>query len=160
MEFLDLIPGNRLYLDTNVWIYALEGYAAYIAILTDLFGQIDEGNLRAVTSELTLAEALVKPFIDQNVERQHVYQRVLQNSAHLQLIPITRQILVRSAELRATESLLKLPDAIHVTTALVSHCDAFLTNDKRIRDIANLPIFQLSNIVNSKNSPEAEDLTT
>jgi predicted nucleic acid-binding protein len=166
MEFLELVPGSCLYLDTNIWIYALEGYADYISFLTDLFGQIDEGNLQAFTSALTLAEVLVKPFMDKNVERQQAYQRTLQNSAHLQIIPITRLILIQSAELRAAENYLKLPDAIHVATALAVHCDAFLTNDKRIRavdpmgTISALPVLQLSDIIRAKNSPEADDLAS
>lgn len=60
MGILDAIQGNR-YLDANIWIYALEGYPVFIQDLNQLFQSIDQGNLSAVTSELSLAEALVKP---------------------------------------------------------------------------------------------------
>ncbi|MGI2907050.1 hypothetical protein [Tolypothrix sp. VBCCA 56010] len=53
MGILDAIQGNRVYLDTNIWIYALEGYPAFIHDLTQLFQSIDRGNLSAVTSELS-----------------------------------------------------------------------------------------------------------
>ncbi len=41
MGILDAIQGNRIYLDTNIWIYALEGYPAFIQNLTHLFQSMD-----------------------------------------------------------------------------------------------------------------------
>ncbi|MEH2106079.1 type II toxin-antitoxin system VapC family toxin [Nostoc sp.] len=56
MGILDTIQGTKVYLDTNIWIYALEGYPAFVQDLTQLFQSIDRGNLSVVTSELLLAE--------------------------------------------------------------------------------------------------------
>lgn len=67
MGLLNALQGHQIYLDTNIWIYALEGYPDFIQPLTELFSHIDQGNLKAVTSELTLAEVLVKPLMDQNL---------------------------------------------------------------------------------------------
>ena len=64
---MDSITGEGLYLDTNIFIYALEGYPKFIASVRALFAAIDEGRIRAVTSELTLAESLVKPMMDGNI---------------------------------------------------------------------------------------------
>jgi predicted nucleic acid-binding protein len=69
MGILDAIQGNRVYLDTNIWIYASEGYPPFIYNLSQLFQSIDQGNLNAVTSELSLAEALVKPFQNQDLAK-------------------------------------------------------------------------------------------
>ncbi len=49
-------------------MYALEGYPAFQPILTPLFETIDCGDIQAVTSELTLAEVLVKPLLDRSCE--------------------------------------------------------------------------------------------
>lgn len=64
---------SHVYLDANIFIYALEGYPEFLSILTDLFDMIDNGKLKAYTSELTLAETLVKPMIDNNTQLQKVY---------------------------------------------------------------------------------------
>ena len=56
MVILNAIRGERVYLDTNIFIYALEGYPDFVDELTELFESLDAGNLSAVTSELTLAE--------------------------------------------------------------------------------------------------------
>lgn len=134
-----------VYLDTNVWIYALEGYPALVQPLTELFTAIDRGDISAVTSELTLAEVLVKPFMDGSPERQAAYQQVIRSTSTLQVFPVSREILVEAAKLRATAQL-KLPDAIHVATALLTQCSTFLTNDRKLQSIPNLPVFLLSEI--------------
>ena len=48
---MDVIKGERIYLDTNIFIYALEAYPAYVSTLTSLFAAIDEGKITAVTNQ-------------------------------------------------------------------------------------------------------------
>lgn len=140
-----LTLSGRLYLDTNIFIYALEGYPVFRAVLTRLFEALDRGELTAVTSELTLAEVLVKPLLDQHAERQAAYLQALQPSTSLQLIPVSREVLIAAARLRA-EGNLKLPDAIHAATAQLSGCSQFLTNDARVPALPGLVIRRLSEL--------------
>jgi predicted nucleic acid-binding protein len=77
LELGTLPSGSRIYLDANVWIYALEGYAAYATQLAALFTRLDAGDLIGATSELTLAEVLVKPFADKNYALQQRYIETL-----------------------------------------------------------------------------------
>lgn len=71
---LAAIPaGSRIYLDTNVWIYAPEGFPPFTSALTALFARIDNGELVGVTSELTLAGALVKPVGLHQVHLERLY---------------------------------------------------------------------------------------
>lgn len=57
----ETLKGQRIYFDSNVIIYQLIGYQALQAQLAAVFGMVDEGECQAVTSELTLAEVLVRP---------------------------------------------------------------------------------------------------
>lgn len=136
---------GRVYLDTNIFIYAFEGYPVFRPVLTTLFESLDRRELTAVTSELTLAEALVKPLLDRHAERQAAYLQLLQPTASLQLVPVSRDILIAAARLRA-EAHLKLPDAIHVATAQLTDCAHFLTNDAHIPAFPGLAIRQLSEL--------------
>jgi hypothetical protein len=43
-------------LDTNILIFALEGYPIFRTVLTTLFDALDRHELSAVTSELTLGK--------------------------------------------------------------------------------------------------------
>ena len=70
---MDVIKGERIYLDTNIIIYAMEGYTEYASSLATLFAAIDEGKLSAVNSELTLAESLVQPMMNDNAHLQKIY---------------------------------------------------------------------------------------
>jgi predicted nucleic acid-binding protein len=70
-----------VYLDTNIFIYALEGYPAFRPALSALFEALDHHEITAVTSELTLAEVLVKPLLDRHAEREAAYLQVLQSTS-------------------------------------------------------------------------------
>ncbi|MBX3335903.1 MAG: PIN domain-containing protein [Nitrospira sp.] len=136
---------GRLYLDTNIFIYALEGYSTFRAVLTSLFDALDRHELAAITSELTLAEVLVKPFLDRSIERERAYLQILQPSASLQIVPVTRDVLITAARLRA-ETNMKLPDAIHAATAQITACSHFLTNDAQVKTIPGLTILSLTDL--------------
>jgi len=144
MARVNILTG-RVYLDTNVFVYALEGYEEFRSRLTTLFERIDRGELQALTSELTLAEVLVKPLLDRNKEREAVYHQVLRSSASLQVTPVTRDVLVAAARLRADHGL-KLPDAIHAVTAQLTSCQQFLTNDARFKHLPGFPVLLLSQL--------------
>jgi len=62
MARLSRIRGTTAYLDTNLFIYAVEGYEPEEAFVRALFLALEGGEFAAVTSELTLAEVLVRPF--------------------------------------------------------------------------------------------------
>jgi predicted nucleic acid-binding protein len=141
-----LASGTWVYLDTNVWIYALEGYAAYAPVLKGLLERIDRADLLAVTSELALAKALVKPLSENKAHLQRLYEEALQSADGLTVVPITREILVEAASLRAHHPVLKLPDAIHAATALALNCSHFLTNDRRFADVPGLTVVSLAEL--------------
>ena len=143
MGLLNSLHGDRIYLDVNVWIYGLEGYPDFLVDLTALFQAIEQGRLTAVTSELSLAEALVKPMKDQNLAAQAIYQQAISDRDHVEVLPVDRKILIQSAQLRTTNKL-KLPDAIHLATAISSNCSTFLTNDKGFCTAKQLPVVILS----------------
>ena len=141
------VSGKVIYLDANIFIYLLEGYTEYVSLLKQLFDLIDENQLHAVTSELSLAETLVKPMADGNSVLQEIYKSVIQTSDALTVVPISREILLCAAQIRAKS--LRLPDAIHLATAQVSGCHIFLTNDKRLKRMANIEIILASELKDS-----------
>lgn len=116
MGKLSDLLGSTVYLDSNIVIYAVEGLPEYAIPIKALLVAMDAGEITSVTSDLTLAEVLVKPKEDQNYALQEAYRRFLNPTHTLLAVPISRQILEDAAEIRASSSL-KLPDAIHLATA-------------------------------------------
>jgi predicted nucleic acid-binding protein len=130
LDILSWIAGRKTYLDVNVFVYALEGFPEVSHALAALFKAIDSAAIQTVTSELALAEALIKPIQNKNIQHQAFYEMAIRSRRGLQVVPVLRTILLEAARLRGTTGL-KLPDAIHLATALSSGCEVFLTNDHR-----------------------------
>src|SRR4051794_5420079 len=126
MAGLGTILGRAVYLDTNIFIYAVEGYEPEAAFLRELFAALERGRFAAVTSELTLAELLVKPFELGREDVVSAYTDLLEPSGRLAVVPVDRAVLVKAARHRATLGML-MPDAIHVATAVGAGCEMFLT---------------------------------
>ena len=142
MGLVDALAGKRVYLDANVFIYALEGYGEHVAALFELFAALDERRASAVTSELTLAELLVKPFRVESVEMQRLYFDAIQDRPCLRVIPVSRGVLVESARLRASESM-RLPDGVHFATARLEGCAMFVSNDLRLRSCHGIEVVRM-----------------
>ncbi|MCD2172657.1 type II toxin-antitoxin system VapC family toxin [Rhizobium sp. C4] len=129
-------PNARIYLDTNIFIFALEGEDAELRmVLAELFSIAPQKNeIRFVTSLITVSEGLVRPYRLAHADLIDQYERTLLDSPWLQNIPVDFRILQTAAILRAQNLGLKLPDAIHLATALLLGCSVFLTADLGIKE--------------------------
>jgi uncharacterized protein len=131
--------GQLIYLDSNIVIYALEESSDWPDAVRALLDAIDASQIRAVTSELTLAEVMTKPLQSSSPEHLSKYKQFLSPTGALWMPSVSRDVLTAVAALRATTGL-KLFDAIHVATAQSTHCDYFLTQDERLgRALADRP---------------------
>jgi predicted nucleic acid-binding protein len=142
MEILEDLQGGQVYLDTNVFIYAVEAVTEYRAAVETLFGLIEDRAVSAVTSELTLAEALAKPLEVGRYDIAQVYEAMLTPSTWLAVVPIERSILIEAAKLQA-QLKLRLPDAIHIATAIATDCPTVLSNDRRLQAPPGVKLLRL-----------------
>lgn len=120
---------SRLYLDANIFIYALEGEPTIFDPLRELFSLLKEKKGRAVTSELTLAEVLPKA---SDIDRRS-YLNLILWSGIFDLHPVSRDVLIETADYRKAAGMPKLPDAIHAVTAIRAGCRTVLSRDHRLR---------------------------
>jgi predicted nucleic acid-binding protein len=124
--------GDRIYIDANILIYAMEDFPQFSEIAGEVLRNLEEGLFEGVTSELTIAEVLVAPLRKSQHHLVHVYQELLQSGGAFQLVPITRTLLVASAQLRSRLGG-RLADSIHVATAVATDCNFFMTEDRSIK---------------------------
>ena len=119
----------RVYLDTNFVIRFVEGATDRLDRVVDM---ADAGTIELVTSELTSAEVLVVPFRLAKSDLVDTYETLLSGDGFIEVLPVTRDVLRRSAAIRATIGN-KGMDAIHVATAASAECSIFLSSDTGIR---------------------------
>jgi predicted nucleic acid-binding protein len=130
---------SKLYFDTNIFIYAVEGSDHIAGRLRALFEKLSRSVNLAVTSELTLAEVLPKA---DPIRRRHYLELIL-HSGLFDLRSVTRGILMETADYRRiaglsksdmpSVSMPKLPDAIHVVTAIRAGCTRMLSFDRALK---------------------------
>jgi predicted nucleic acid-binding protein len=141
-----VIPsGSKVYVDTAVLIYTLEENTNYFDLLKPLWTKFQAREIELISSELILMEVLISPIRNNDKSLVSDYERLLLNSTML-LTPIDQSILRQAANLRATVNL-KTPDAIHASTAMAVNCDIFITNDKGFRNLSDLPVVILGELV-------------
>lgn len=117
MGWVELLEGHLVALDTLPIISFIAQEAPYAELLHLLFFAIAQGKIRAVTSTVTLVEVLVRPLREKNSELATQYQDILMHSANLTTYPLSPEIALEAAELRATLNL-RTPDAIQNAVAM------------------------------------------
>jgi predicted nucleic acid-binding protein len=119
----------RVYLDTNAFIRAFEEEQD-IAVRA-LFEEFRRQPKMAVTSELTLAE-LLAPVQRKGVAplstKRRFYLGLIVWSRFTDLLPVSRAIWLETADIRQ-HARLKLPDAVHIVTAIHAGCSYFISAD-------------------------------
>lgn len=132
-------------LDTSVWIYHFEDHPTYRKCTEYLLGHITDGYSRAIVSELTLLELLIKPL---RLRRQDIadhYEALLTHFPNVSLQPVSREVVIRAAALRARYSF-RTPDALIMATALVHKATLILTNDERWKRLPEPAVLCLSEL--------------
>jgi predicted nucleic acid-binding protein len=136
---------TRLFLDTAPVIYYVERNPAYAALVDDIFDRIDAGTLHAVTSPVTLAECLVVPLRQGLRQAQQDFTDLVVSGANVTFSNLDAAAAQQAADLRARYNL-GLLDALQFATALGSGCNAFLTNDRMLRRVRELPVLVLDDL--------------
>ncbi|MDZ4769586.1 MAG: PIN domain-containing protein [Chloroflexota bacterium] len=114
--------------DTSPFIYFVERNPLFAPKIRSVFTVIETQKMKIVTSAVSVTETLMKPFADGDNHLAEIYRELLLRNSIVNTIAVSTDIAERAAQLRARYRL-KMPDALHIATAIESGCDAFLTND-------------------------------
>lgn len=145
MGQLALPTGGLVCLDADAVIYSVEKISPYDNLLAPLWQAARSGELTVAGSELLLMETLVGPLRSGDQDLAGIFLRLL-TTTEVRLLPISREILLQAAALRSSYGL-RSPDAIHAATALVAGCDMFITNDRGLKRVPELPLTILDEIL-------------
>ena len=124
---------RALALDSNILIHAVEADGADADARACRTLVFERGRETAfVVSEIVLAEILVRPMREGDVELTRFYRRLLTDLRSFRMVPANRPVLLEAARLRSL-SRLKLADAVHLATASRHGCKALVTLDASLR---------------------------
>jgi predicted nucleic acid-binding protein len=148
---LNLKNYNCISLDSAPFIYLIQEDPRYISVVEQIFSEISYGSITGVSSYLSLLEVLIKPIKEGARDIATQYRDLMLNNAFLKLLPLDDKVAETAAELRAKYDgngfKLKTPDAIQIATAILNEADVFLTNDSRLKNVKEINVVVLSEII-------------
>lgn len=121
---------SRIFWDTNLFIYLLEGTGDSFELARKLLDRMAERRDELLTSTLTLGEVLVKPLEIGRSDLAERYERFL-DSPGVRIVPFDREGARIYARIRQDRSI-RPPDAIQLSCAAAAGTDLFVTNDARL----------------------------
>lgn len=120
----------KVYFDTNCIIYLLENnptwFPKVVARITALRAADDE----LAIGDLARAECLIGPLKTGDAGLEARY-RAFFSDPDVKVLGMTVAVCERAAHLRAVYPF-KLPDALHLATAIEQGCGVFVTNDAKL----------------------------
>ena len=129
-----------------VCIHYLDGHPTYGRLLEPLFDMWEQGQASGIASVLVVAETLVGPLRAGSSEAAGNAVQWLSGLPGLILAPVTLDVGVRAAGLRARIGL-PMADSLHAATALSHGADLFLTNDRGFGRLEELDAVFLDDLI-------------
>lgn len=136
----------RIALDSNVFIYQVEGNPRYLPVTDMIFSALERANISGVTSTITMAELLVPAYRNENESQVDDFYALFSKYPNLEWIPATLQIADLAARLRALHNL-RTPDALQAATAVRGNATGFITNDPVLERVKQFETLVLDRIV-------------
>jgi predicted nucleic acid-binding protein len=140
-----LAKARKIYVDSNVVIYFIEGETGHQDKANALFEFAVTENIPLMTSEITFGECLYGAYKRERIESVTQFESLFHEVGLFNFIPAAIEIIKRAAKIGADQRL-KLIDAIHFASALDVGCDVFVTNDRGIKSTSDLTVVQLPDL--------------
>lgn len=145
-KLIKKIRGKTVGLDAMVFIYHFDQRKPYYPLCFQIFKLLEQGKAQAVTSTISLAESLSHPPLgDQPVKLQDMRSFFLKEP-NLRVVEADFGVCDTAAFLRRKYQI-RLPDALEIATALQSDAALFLTNDRSLPKIGEIPVLLLEDFV-------------
>lgn len=133
---------KKIGLDSNIFIYHFEENPEFVQKTQIIFGRLSLNKLKAVTSIISIIEALSYPSPPDVLKGIEEGFKTLPNLATLE---VDHNIALEAARIRR-EYKFRLPDSVQLATAKLSKAQAFVSNDERLKRFTELKIILLSQL--------------
>ncbi|MEQ8225331.1 MAG: type II toxin-antitoxin system VapC family toxin [Candidatus Eremiobacterota bacterium] len=137
---------KSIFMDTAPIIYYIEGNSQFYQI-KELINQIQENNITIFSSVITITEVLVKPVSLGQMNVINSFLNFLKNPDNIIILSVNERIAEQAGYLRGKYPSLKTLDAIQISSAIEARTDAFLTNDLRLKQIKEIEVLTLKDMI-------------
>lgn len=131
--------GEKVGLDTSIFIYFLQRNLEYIVRVRNLIDEIEAGRIEAVFSNIGLIEVLTGPKKQGRFDLAKQYKDLIINFPNLTIYGINERIIETASDLRANYGI-TVPDAVHLATAIDFGAEKFITNDKELLKVKEVKV--------------------
>ena len=141
MGLLEEFDGlETVFIDTAPIIYYIEAHPQFGPLMKDIVGALESKSIKAYSSVITLTEVLPKPVKLGRRELVKRFTYFIRYSGALSLIGISADIAETAGKLRGKYGALRTLDAIQLAAAVEEGIEAFLTNDKKLKQVEEVKI--------------------
>ena len=127
-------------LDANCVIYLIEKNPVWGPKVVARVAAATGAGDTVTVCDLARSECLIGPLKNGNAAVLAEYQRFF-SSAAVRMLPLTAAVCERAAEVRVASLMkIKLPDALHLASAIEHGCGLFLTNDAQLSRCTAMPV--------------------
>lgn len=143
---LSRIRGQRVYVDTNIFIYFLERHDRYFESVVPFIQLFNDGLSIAYTGDAVVAETLYQPYQVNDTLRVSEFKEFFNNDEFITVLPHTKKVFELAAELSPKRGM-KLIDALHYATAALAGCKFILTNDQGFTSSESMEVILLEDLL-------------
>ena len=143
---IEKLTGQRVYIDTNVFIYFLSRPPTYFDAAARIINACAESRTFGFTGDAAVAEVMVGAYKHADPTLATRFKLFFAQKNFLTIATHDAQTFDAAAQLVAKGGL-KFIDALHIATAVHNQCAYFVTNDKSIKSSAHLQVVQLEQLL-------------
>ena len=125
---------KRVAIDAAVFIYHFEGNQEYLPLTRVLFSKLERGEIKGVTSGVTVAEIFANKKVIMSEDVVAAYRYVLENWPGVTVTRPDIEEAMLAGAIRGPYNL-RLPDAFQVAAGLLFGAEVLVTNDEGFRRI-------------------------
>jgi predicted nucleic acid-binding protein len=140
------LAGQRVYIDTNLFIYFLDRHPTYFSAVAALFQSSIDQEFFATTGDVAVAEVMVGPYRQADPSLAARFKQFFAQSQLLSVVAHQRHVFDSAAQLAAKKRM-KFIDALHVATAIDVGCTTLITNDLGVPPVQGLDVIQLADLL-------------
>jgi predicted nucleic acid-binding protein len=142
---LEQLKGQRVYIDTNIFIYFLDGQEPFLSMVYPFLEALINGEVIGYTGDAVIAETMVQPYKLGNIAMIEQFKAFFAQDDFLTILSHDDKAFDLAAKISGTKGM-KLVDSLHMATALQAGCGYLITHDKGIKPVDGIRIVQLSTL--------------